>query len=370
MLKTARVNDTASTHRLIKVWATRYLPDFSALPQQKGEFPAAELVETASSKGRANTVDKVLRSLQINCERAGLETQTLFSYVPNIVNLSDARRIARHVTKVYETTLNIYKHQQSPSYYLQFIDTSSLLFSRLALPSLMLPVIYKLAEEVEPILLQLQDQHIHSADPRTIGFITTQFHFSTRTLLNLLTPCERVLLTPYLKFIEDQVCTPWQRLCAATDQYLPGSATVSMVEHLLEKSQDIAQAVYDRALQTHPYHRSRRGSLGDLGIAASTLRDLNMFQTYLWLCVLEGNMSSIEQELLPLCVAVFPSIGVKWDLVEAMLQSLETEIHARVDAQQSDRLRPDTQALRRLFASPKLRLVSAAKYRKIDLSQG
>ncbi|HEY9638862.1 MAG TPA: hypothetical protein V6C57_00170, partial [Coleofasciculaceae cyanobacterium] len=176
MLKTARVADTASTHRLITLWAGRYLPDLSTLPQTKGEFPVAELVETASSEGRAKTVDKVLRSLQLNCERSGLEAQTLFSYIPNIVNLSDARRIAQHVIKVYETTLHIYKHQQSPSYYLRFMDTSSLLFSKLALPALKLPTIYKLAEEVEPILLQLQDQHIHSPDPRTIGFITTHLH--------------------------------------------------------------------------------------------------------------------------------------------------------------------------------------------------
>jgi hypothetical protein len=130
-------------------------------------------------------------------------------------------------------------------------------------------------------------------------------------------------------------------------------------------SQDIAQSVYNRALQTYSHHRSRRGSLSDPDITASTLRDLNMFQAYLWLCILEGNMSAIEQELLPLCVAVFLSIGVKWELVEAMLQSLETEIHARVDSQQSDRLRSSTQALRHLFACPKLRLVAAAKYRKI-----
>ncbi|NJR66260.1 MAG: hypothetical protein HC772_14530 [Leptolyngbyaceae cyanobacterium CRU_2_3] len=139
MLKTARVIDTASANRLIQLWTDRYLPDLSILPQQKGEFPVAELVETASSEGRAKTVHKVLQLLQLNCEQAGLATHTLFLYIPNIVDLSEARRIAHYVGQVYEATLEIYKRQQPLSDYLQYMDTSSLLFSKLALPSLMLP---------------------------------------------------------------------------------------------------------------------------------------------------------------------------------------------------------------------------------------
>ncbi|NJR66261.1 MAG: hypothetical protein HC772_14535 [Leptolyngbyaceae cyanobacterium CRU_2_3] len=163
------------------------------------------------------------------------------------------------------------------------------------------------------------------------------------------------MLTPYLKFIEEQVCIPWQRLCAAAAHHPPDSPTLMTIEHLLQMSPAIAQSVYDHALQNYPHHHSRRGNLQDPGIATSTLRDLSMFQGYLWLCVLEGDMSAIEQELLPLCAAVFPNIAVKWELVEGMLQLLETEIHLRVNAEQSDRLRPFTKNLRRLFKPSNLR---------------
>ncbi|HEY9638861.1 MAG TPA: hypothetical protein V6C57_00165 [Coleofasciculaceae cyanobacterium] len=362
MSETARVIDTASAERLSKLWTAQYLPDFSTLPQPKGEFPVAELVETASSEGRAKTVDKVLRSLQLNCEQAGLATHTLFLYIPNIVDLSAARRIAHTAGRVYETTLEIYKRQLAPSPYLQYVNTSSLLFSKLALPSLMIPAIHQLAAEVEPILLQIHQQHFYSPDRRTIGFITSQFHFSTRTLLKQLTPCEQVLFAPYLKFIEEQVCIPWQRLCAAAAHHEPDSPTLMMVENLLGMSSAIAQSVYHHALQNYPHHRSRRGNLQDSGIAASTLRDLKMFQVYLWLCVLEGEMSAIEDELLPLCAAVFPSISVKWELVEGMLQLLETEIHLRINSEQSNRLRPFTQDLRQLFTSPSLRSAAVEYY--------
>jgi hypothetical protein len=349
MLKTARVIDTTSANRLVELWTNQYLPDLSLLPQEKGEFPVSELVETASSEGRAKTVDKVLQLLQLNYEQAGLATHTLFLYIPNLVDLADARRIAHHVGQVYATTLGIYQRQQPPSHYLGYINTSSSLFSKLARPSLMLPSIYQLTAQLEPILLRLQKQHFYSSDPRTIGFITSQFHFSTRALLKQLTACEQILLMPYLKFIEEQVCIPWQRLCAAAARHQPGSPTLLMIEHLLEMSSDIAQSVYDQALQNYPNHRSRRGNLSDPGITASTLRDLRMFQAYLWLCVLEGNMSVIEEELLPLCAAVFPNISVRWELVEGMLCLLETEIHLRLNSEQSDRLSPFTQDLRQLF---------------------
>jgi hypothetical protein len=213
MLKTTSVADTASANRLVALWTARYLPDLSILPQQKGEFPAAELAETASSEGRAKTVEKVLQLLQINCEKAGMQSYTLLD-LPNVLYLSNARSLAQHVRQVYEITLNIYKRQPPPSY--------------------------------------------------------------------------------YLKFIEEQVCIPWQRLCAVAANHLPGSPTLIMIEHLLEMSPTIAQSVYSQARQSYPHHRSRRGSLSDSGITASTLRDLNMVQGYLWLCVLEGSMEAIE----------------------------------------------------------------------------
>ncbi|MBD3882843.1 hypothetical protein IFO70_13815 [Phormidium tenue FACHB-886] len=350
MLKTARVADTAASNRLIKLWTARYLPDLSVLPAQRGEFPTADLVETASKAGRNRTVEKVHRALQLSCARAGLETHALMSYIPNIINLTDARQISQSVEQVYEKTLQIYAQQQSPSYYLRFIDTSSTLFTKLALPALMLPALQILAAELEPMLLQLQDRHLCAADSRTIGFITTSFHLSTKQLLTRLTLCEQVLLTPYLKFVEEQVCIPWQRLCAAAATYAPNSPTVVLIEKLLDMSHLISQSVYSRALQAYPNHQSRRGGLKNKDVAASTLRDLHMFQGYLWLCVLERNMGAIEQELLPLCIAVFPSVGVRWELVEMMLQALEAEIHARVDQEQSDSLRSYTRSLRKIFA--------------------
>ena len=351
MLKTAKVADTAAANRLIKLWTARYLPDLSKLPTERGEFPTAELADAASIQGRNKTVKKVRQLLQVNCERAGLETHDLLSYIPNVVNLADARRIAKSAMQVYEKTLEIYASQPPPSYYLRFIDTSGTLFSKLALSSLTLPAVQTLATEVEPILLHLQGQHLASADSRIVGFITTSFHLSTKSILKQLSPCEQILLSPYLKFIEEQSCIPWQRLCAAAASYPANSQTLATIEQLLAQSHPIAQSVYDHALKTYPNHHSRRGTLQNRDVTTSTLRDINMFQGYLWLCVLENNMAAIEQELFPLCVAVFPSIEVQWQLVETMLKQLEIEIYARVSPEQRDRLRPSLESLRKIFAA-------------------
>lgn len=350
MLRPTRIDCTDSANQLIQLWTTRYLPDLSAFPTAKGQFPSAELVETASTSGRISTAEKVRRMLHLHSEMAGVKANSLFSYVPNVVDLGEARQMAFFVEHVYEQTLEIYKQQEPPSLYLKYVNFSSSLFTKLALPSLMLPMLRQLAEQIEPALLKLQEQHLATANPRTIGFLTTHFHFCTRQLLKKLTPCEQALLIPYLKFVEEQVCIPWGRICAAAASHRSTSQEFAIVKHLLPMTQKIAETVYHQGLEQYAGHRSRRGRFNDPEIAVSTLRDLTMFQGYLWLCFLEGTMAAIEEELLPLCLAVFPCIDVSWHLVEHLIKLLTDEILAALDSEQRRLLLPYTKALQQAFA--------------------
>lgn len=347
MLKVARVADSAPAHQLVELWSQRYLPDLSILPPQKYSFPATELISYASQAGRSKTVNRLRSLLSIQCELAGLEANALFTYIPNIVNLSEARRISPYVKRVYEKVFEIYQQQQPPSQYLRFLDASRQLFSKVALPALMLPIIHQLSEALEPVLLELQTIYMTAQDRRTIGFLTTQFHFTTKNILQKITPCEQVLIAPYLNFIEEQVCIPWQRLCAVRS---PNSKAFQLITQLLPKTRDISHQVLHQSIRHHPKHASRRGTLMESAVSASTLRDLQMVQGYLYLCVLEESMSAIEQELLPLCLIVFPNIGVAWELVEFMLRSLEQEIFSQIDPAQIWLISPYTGAMRELFA--------------------
>lgn len=351
MLKITGIVSTDSANRLIEIWTNRYLPDLSLLPAAKGAFPAYELVEFAATAERLSTAEKIEHLLQLYWEMADFQTNTLSSYIPNLLDLTETKILAHSVQQVYDRILRVYVRQEPPSQYLKYLDASAALFSKLALTSLMLPLLPQLADELEPALLLLQNHYLAAKDARTIGFLTTQFHFSTREVFKQLTLAEQVLLTPYFKFVEEQVGIPWQRICAAATRYLPDSPLFELVEQGIGQSQSIAEAVYQQAAERYPTHTSRRGTLVQPEIAASTIRDLNMVQGYLWLCVMEQDMQAIEQELLPLCVMVFPSIDVKWQLVEQMLQLLVKEIHSRLNAQQQKLLSPYTRSMIEIFAS-------------------
>ncbi|PSB60498.1 hypothetical protein C7B61_17355, partial [filamentous cyanobacterium CCP1] len=143
-------------------------------------------------------------------------------------------------------------------------------------------------------------------------------------------------------------------VCAAASGHLTNSPMFALVEALLPRCHEIAERTYYRAVQDYPNHRSRQGELNHPVVARSTLRDLIMVQGYLWLSLLEENLSPIEQELLPLCVMVFPSVGVKWELVQHMLHLLIEETIAQVSTAQKQLLLPYARSLKELFGNGKV----------------
>lgn len=124
-------------------------------------------------------------------------------------------------------------------------------------------------------------------------------------------------------------------------------------------SREIAQTVYQRLVQLLPNHRSRRGRLDSPGITHSCLRDLEMFQAYLWLCVLEGSTAPVEEELVDLCVMVMTGVDVKWEMTELWNQVLADELLARVTPSQQNILLPYTQGLQYAFLKERDRFIIA-----------
>lgn len=347
MLQTIRAINNASVSSLVTLWTQRYLPNLANLsPSDK--LTAAELVAATTPEAKSITVTKLKRLIQVNCECAAIKTDVLFSYIPNVVNLSESQKLAKYVSQVYDAALTIYQ-QSSLS-----VWNSSSQGEVLELPVLGMPEIQQLLIALEPVLAELQRQHLIAKDSRTIGFMTTQFHFSTQLVLNKLTVPERVLISPYFKFIEEQVCMPWARVCNAAASHNLNSPKLMVVEQLLSQSYEIAVDVCHQAVRLYPNSTSLRGYLSHPGIMASTIRDLQMMQSYLWLSVLEGNLDSVEQALLPLCMMVFPSIAVKWRLVVQMLKLLMEEVIARVEPENKGVVLPYTDTMQQLFANLEL----------------
>jgi hypothetical protein len=318
--------------RLLKIWAERYLPDASFF-LLSNQISTAELTRASALAERTQTAQKLGRNLYFYSKLAWLRTSDLLSDDPNVANLSEIRFLAQFLSQVFEKILEVYTWQQPPIPMLKAFSfnqsADQTADQKGAVLTQDLPAIYQLAEEFKPVLAQLHQQHVLANNPNILGFTTTQFHFSTEELLQRVTPAERLLLSPYFKFAEEQICIPWQQICAAAHRHRQNASILSFVEQMLAESQAIAQTVCEQILESYPTYESRRGKLSQPSVQASMTRDIVMFQAYLALCILEGSMASVEQKLLPLCRTVFPKVGVRSAFIKGTLQLLIDEIHIR-----------------------------------------
>jgi hypothetical protein len=343
MIKTSQVVNTPSVKNLLNLWSTRFTLDFSSLAAINSSFET-DFLTANSPEGRVRTADKLKDNvLDINCQMAWIQTKNLYNYIPNILDLTEARRITQFAFRVYRKLLEVYKNQSlqcevltegSHGSFTSFWSVAEL---------------EELSYELEPTLLVFQEQHIISKDWRALGFMTTQLNFSNKLILKKLAPAEKALLTPYLKFVEEQVAMPWQRVCIAAAKYNLDSPVLLLVEQMLPLAEDIAQTVYRRLIQLLPNHRSRRGGLTDPEITHSCIRDLNMFQAYLWLCLLEKSITPITQELLPLCLMVMEGVEIQWEMTQQWCEVLVQELLNRVTPEQKDLLLPYVQGMQQVF---------------------
>jgi hypothetical protein len=347
MLKPSQSVKTESVERLQGLWQKRYVPNLSKLSFDIKKSDYNELIKAASCEGRALTANKLKdHVIDVNCHMAWIQTKTLYAYIPNILDLNEARRITQFAYRVYRKLIEVYQENSvNPD---TFNEKSDIL-------SWVTPNIEKLAYALEPTLLLFQEQHMASKDWRALGFLTTQLNFGNKLILRKLTVEEQVLLYPYLKFIEEQVAMPWQRVCGIAEKYNVDSPHFQIVEHMFYESEEIAEVVFKQLKESLPQHRSRRGKLSDLGISHSCLRDLNMFQAYLWLCFLEQNMAPIELELLPLCEMVVQGVEIQWEMTEKWCRLLGNEILSRLTVEQKELLMPFTEGMYGAFFEQRYR---------------
>ncbi len=337
MLKASGIVKTSSSERLLNLWARRYTPGISSLLVHYSSQD--ELLKAATPEGRASTAKKLREKvIDINCQMGWIQTKNLYNYIPNVLDLTEARRITKFAFRIYKKLIEIYQ-QQSPKIELE----------NNTLSQWVIPAVEELAYALEPILIVFQEQHVVSKDWRSIGFMTSQLNFTNQLILKRLTPVEQALLTPYLKFVEEQVSMPWQRVCANSANYQLDSPQLKLVEQIMPATAEIANGCYGKLIELLPNNRSRRGKLTDRGISHSCLRDLNMFQAYILLCFLEQSMVSIEQELIPLCTMVVEGVDIKWELIAKWCEVLASEMESRLDSELLEKLQPYTQGMKQAF---------------------
>ncbi|MEM8806504.1 MAG: hypothetical protein AAGF01_10805 [Cyanobacteria bacterium P01_G01_bin.38] len=330
LASTLTTTSALTVKELVQTWAGRYRPQThrngrNLVVQNTIIFDS--LVQTALPEGRRETVTKLHRSLiKLNCEFAETQTRELHDYDSSKSGLSETKRIVQCAVEIYLTLLEFYQRSLSvPTQKTQDGEDDH----EPSLGGLSVSDIIELASLIEPLLLEYQERHQVSDDWSRVGFLTTHINFSNVALLKNLTPAEQFFIEPYFKFLEEQVALPWQRICAAagTHQYI--SPAFRLVKRMLPDAEEIAYRVYMNLLQQFPKTFMKRGRLDHPGVRHSCIRDLNMFQAYLWLCVLQGSFEPVEDELIRLCTMVMPRVGVPWEMTTQWNELLMTEVMDR-----------------------------------------
>lgn len=208
----------------------------------------------------------------------------------------------------------------------------------------------RFAIDISSRLGALRDRYT-AEDPRVIGFVSLQFHHTGRLLLDRLHDPEKSKLALFFKAIDDYLYMPLQRAYGAAAQYSASATELRTIHRLLPESSAIAHYIVRQVLSAFPNHHCLSGPLAASQVQVSSVRDVEMFQTYLWVCLLEGNISSVQQELFPLCVMLYPVLNVRWELVRYMLLMLEHETSRRLEPSQWMQYRPYLKSLQMMFSA-------------------
>lgn len=284
------------------IWAKKYYISVTGSEDLADLTNSENFQEVNSPEGRAQTANKLHQKLTLASARAWSKTETLLSedirrhgIDPDLIN---PLQIAADTRFLFEKVLNAYANSIS-------------------------------AQRVSVVVAEDFGQVRHSytkIDPRAIGFVSMQFHYTGQILLEWLTPEEQELYTPYLKVMDDHMYMPLRAAYEAAANHDLDSPALIAVQHLLPITTKIAQNVARQVSRLHPNYRTINGRLTDSTIKISSIRDAEMFQVYLCLTVLEGDIQSVLRELFPLCVLLYPRLQVSWQLVQDMLQIMGWEM--------------------------------------------
>jgi hypothetical protein len=345
MLISSDISQNLTTQQLVKIWAERYKPQIPFSAQQ--HFVSDALLHIISPEGRHETVAKLHLSLiKLNCEFAATKARELYECTPSETPPSEINRIVQCTVEIYLNLLEFYKQ---PSYVLTETLQDGKGDRDLRLAGLSITDIIKLASFIEPLLLEYQERHQISNDWAKLGFLTTHLNFSNVALLENLNAAEQIFVRPYFKFLEEQVALPWLRVCAAASMHDFSSPAFQVVQHMLPETEAISHRVYLNLVRQFPKTNTRRGRLDHPSVKHSCIRDLDMFQAYLWLCVLQGSLAPIEDELVRLCTMVMPRVGATWEMTAVWNVLLISEIMNHTWMSEQRFLKPYTNGLIQAF---------------------
>lgn len=308
-------------------WAKKYYSTVTS-HEKRSQIQAPKAQQLQEFEGnRARTVDKLTDTLKVASNIAWGEVQNLLgediqrhAISPDLINPAQITADARNL---YAKAIDAFAEQESAS---------------------------RLSVLVGRNIIELRSKY-SQADPLVLGFVTMEFHYLGRFLLESLSQAEQLQFIPYLKSIDDYLHIPFGEIKAAAGTHNSTSKSLIAVQHLLQNTTQIAGAVYERVRAQHQGYRSSSGYLTDTMVKLSSIRDVEIFQSYLCLCALENSIRPVQQELFPLCVMLYPRLHVSWKLVQDMLLVLFWEIHDRLPAEDVMVFLPYLRTLTEMFSN-------------------
>ncbi|MBW4577121.1 MAG: hypothetical protein KME08_17740 [Aphanothece sp. CMT-3BRIN-NPC111] len=317
----------SNDHSLAALWARKYYAAVTN-PEDADQLRKAEtLKEVTSKEGREHTVNKLRQKLTLASAQGWSMTEKMLSdeiirhgIDPDLINPLEIAEDTRHL---FQKALNAYALRATPRHLSVVVGRD----------------------------FGLVRSKYTKVEPRTIGFVSLQFHNTGKMLLEWLSATEQSLWMPYLKVMDDHMYMPLRAAYEAAANHSYDSPVLRAVQHLLPISSKIAYKVANEICRLHPNYRSYNGPLTQLTVKTSSIRDVEMFQVYLCLCVLEDNMRSVQQELFPLSVMLYPRLQVSWKLVQDMLQALGWAMRLYLSPEDIEIFLPYLRTLSEMFSS-------------------
>jgi hypothetical protein len=341
---------------LAQQWAKKYIGNLKVDSDRTEKIEILNLSEIVSPEGRKRTAQKILESLRSVSARAWSKTEALLSTeVPKHgidLNLINPWEIAGDSFNIYQKALDVYTQQTTSkplSLVMKLVEEENPLYKEALEVYTEQVAPSKLATVIGADIGKLRKKYT-SHDPRVIGFVSMQFHYTSQMLLQGLEPIEQSLISIYFKVIDDHLYMPLQRAYEAAAKHDSDSVALSAVQKLLPISTQIAKRICERVIEVYPNYNSMSGRLSNPIVKTSTIRDVEMFQIYLWVCALETSCGAIQEELFPLCVMLYPRLKVQWELIRQMLHLLRQEIDISLTSKQAETLMPYFQVLWDMFS--------------------
>ncbi len=306
-----------SAESITQQWAKKYVR----------KLIDAEDIRNTTSKGtRSLTAQRLLQSLRATSVQGWTKTESLIAreVKRHGINyrLIDPWEIARDAYYIYEKALSAYAEQIPPRRLCSFIAAD----------------------------VGCMRKKYTAIDPRVIGFVSMQFHYTGQLLLESLPKPEQAIVGTYFKVIDDHLYMPLHRLYDAAAYYDYNSPALESIRKLLLISSETAKKIATRIVELYPNYHCYSGALNEPTVMISSIRDVEMFQVYLWVCALERSIAAIQQELFPLCVMLYPPLKVRWELVRQMLHLMGIELQSHLEPEQRSLFMPYFQALWDLFS--------------------